>query len=352
MNLLQDSGVLNPELYNALRKRFGSVRLMNAGMRAEYESQMFTAANGENKKGLTMISWGEGYKVCCPICGDQRFRLIVNHRHNTIDPKTGRSFGRLATCFNEGCDLGDFDDRFLKPYIYSKHITIQATAGETDVEMGPAPVPGRCTLLSTLSPDHSAIRLLTTGKKKHNIAKLENKYGVCFCFDGSNDYKTMTDRIVLPVVYNGLMVGWQGRTTIDEKPKYYTMPGLRKGRILVNYDKAKLKPIVVVTEGFFDAVAVGDCGVAILGSKLTPHQKRLLYYTWKDGALVMMLDSDDEEAQEEAKKVVVEAKDAYANGAANVVLPRGFDADEIDKRELWTEIYRQCSSQGVSLPTV
>ena len=355
MTILQESGVLNPELFNALRRRFGHVRLMNEGVRAEFEGTMLTDKGDDDgelqlKHVVNMITWGEGYRVCCPICRDQRFRLIINHRHNTLDPRTDKNIGRLAHCFNERCDLGDFDDRFLKPYIYSKRITIEATAGEADAEMGPASVPGKCTLLSTLSPDHPAIKLLTTGKKRHDINKLENKYGACFCYDGSADYKTMTDRIVLPVVYNGLMVGWQGRTTINEKPKYYTMPGLRRGRILVNYDKAKLKPMVIVTEGFLDAVAVGDCGVALLGSKLTAHQKRLLYYTWKAGALVMMLDSSDDEAQETARKAVEEAQGVYANGAANVVLPDNADPDEMDKRELWNQIYRQCSEQGVSLP--
>ena len=349
MNTTEEAKMLNPALYNALRKRFGRVRLMNTGVRAEFEPGVITRDDGDNKLVLTLTNWGEGYKVCCPLCGDQRFRLIINHRHNTIDPKTGRTFGQLANCFNEGCDLGDFDDIYLKPYIYGKKISIASTVGEPDAEMGPAPSPGRCTKLSALAPSHSAIKMLTTGKKRFDIYEIENKYGVCFCFEGSEDYRAMTNRIVLPIVYNNLMVGWQGRTVTEEKPKYWTMPGLRKGRILFNYDVAKLKPLVVVCEGIFDAIAVGDCGVALLGKKLTAHQKRLLYYTWKNGALIMLLDSDDEEAQVEARKVVDEAKGAYANGAASVVLPDKLDPDEMGKRELWEEIYKQANKQGVKL---
>ena len=83
MSVLSTSKLLNPELYNSLSRTFGQVRVMNLGVAMRY-AVAHNSVSGD--KEINIREWGETYKVCCPKCGDRRFRLLINHRHDTTEP--------------------------------------------------------------------------------------------------------------------------------------------------------------------------------------------------------------------------------------------------------------------------
>ena len=95
---------LCPELFASLKKCFGSVLIANPGeeLRATPMTDPFT---GQEK--LNISSSGEYYRVCCPMCGDTRHRLWINHRW--------AKYNWLLTCFNEGC----YDDPLRRAHLHS-----------------------------------------------------------------------------------------------------------------------------------------------------------------------------------------------------------------------------------------
>ena len=348
--------LFNPRLYTSLKQTFGRVKVTNIGQPMDFTiSRDATKRSTDRYSKIIIIhSWGEAYRVCCPKCNDRRFRLFVNHRHRTIDADSKVPFGNKVRCFNEECDHSDFDDRYLKPYMRrGQPVLTKGSMSSEEMMLGPAPLPGLCAKLTSLSNDGAVLTYLRNRKGGgFSPDILEQDYGVCYCYHADEEFPIMTNRLLIPVYYSNILVGWQGRAIDDDtRPKYFTMPGFPKGRVLYNYDRARHKPFVIVCEGVFDAMRIGDCAVSVLGSTITDIQKRMLYYTWKSGAMLIMFDPDDPKAQEKAQETVEEChkSDMFLGGVGNIVLPPGTDPADIPHRELWKEIYTQCKQQRIRL---
>jgi hypothetical protein len=97
---MENKKMLNPKLYNLLRERLGSVRVVKEG------EPMVTKPMPPDKDGrpqMQIESWGEGYKVDCPLCKDTKARLFVSHRYGVHDPATGSDNLQLCKCFRRNC---------------------------------------------------------------------------------------------------------------------------------------------------------------------------------------------------------------------------------------------------------
>ena len=173
-------------------------------------------------------------------------------------------------------------------------------------------MPGTLVPLSYLDEDHQAISYLTG--RGFDPRLLEENYGICYCSEGkkyAGGLFDTTNTIMIPVYQNGQAVAWQARLLynpdkLDDRscealgfmkdedgdfvkpPKYFTMPGFDKGKMLWNFDWARRSNLVVVTEGVFDAVAVGRCAVACFGKGVTEEQAGVLRYYWD--LVVLLLD--------------------------------------------------------------
>jgi DNA primase len=113
-------------------------------------------------------------------------------------------------------------------------------------------------------------------------------------------------------------------------PKYFTMPGLDKGKIFYNYDWARQSNMVVVCEGVFDAIAVGRCAVAAFGKGLTDEQVNMLRAYWD--LVVVLLDPGDAE-----KEMIALSKKLPVNTL--YMMLRGYkDAGEAPREEIWRQI--------------
>jgi len=106
---------------------------------------------------------------------------------------------------------------------------------------------------------------------------------------GSNNYYDVyRGRIIFPLInQGGKIVGFSGRTIINEDPKYINTkdtPIFKKSDYIYNLDKAKTeirrKKEVMVTEGEFDAITPFIKGikniVALKGTAFTTNQAKLL----------------------------------------------------------------------------
>ena len=346
--------VVNPGLYDALAARYGEVRISNQGQPylVRQVQDHLRPLHYTNE----CVEPGEHYVICCPYCGDSRFRLYISHRYCTLEGT--RLFGRhLIHCFNEGCDTTNFDKLIFQSRKYPVSAAVLAPPTATDFKK--ATLPGRCVPLETLPQDHPAIQYLTVGRKNpagypapFSPAELSRNWGVCFCEQAEQHKGYATElvqgRLIIPVWWDGQLIGWQARAiTRDADPKYYTMPGLPKQRILYNGDRARQFNFGVIVEGVFDAFAVGGCAVATLGHKLSWSQRELLSKWFGDKAVCLLYDPD---AVKDIELNLLLMRGMFKGGLFSVSLAPKWDAGCMPPAFLWHMIREAGAKAGVRVP--
>jgi hypothetical protein len=217
-------------------------------------------------------------------------------------------------------------------------------------------MPGALTELQSLSEDHPARQYIS--RRKFNHVELNDKFGIRYCYEGrwfgGHTFNT-TNTLIFPIWMGGKIVGWQSRLLYmpdeltesecemfgfrkdDEgdyirPPKYFTSPGLEKGRALFNYDNARRSDVVVVTEGPFDAIGVGSCAVATLGKGVTEQQANIIKLYWR--VAVVMLDPGD------ADKEMMELMSRLHRTIPTLCIQlQGYkDPGEAPRTEIWKQI--------------
>ncbi len=361
---------LNPKLYNGLVRAFGSVRIAKEG-----ESMGFrTVTNPLTHKPNTQIMpgcGGEDYKICCPFCGDTRFRLEISHRWNTTDPITGARFGlHLMRCYNDGCDANldaSTADRVLcqerlmdrmSPYV-ARALGLRTPVAQPK-KLTEAKLPGKCVPITQLPEDHPAIQYLS--ERGFDPVWLEDMFRLVFCLEDANE--NVSGRIIIPVYRENKLVGWQaryvGEPPADYIPKYYTMPGLPKRQVLYNYDVAMYSRFGVIVEGVTDVWRVGNQGVAILGSTMSNQQIALAKAAWGEQGIGLMLDPElvaelrqRPDRPTSYEKIVERLSDptAFKWGLLQIKLALGTDPGSTASAEqLWAIIQSQAQAAGYIHP--
>ena len=103
--------LLNEGLYKALTVAFGDVHVINPGVSAEVDYPP-PLTHGLIEEPIptpiyaNRIRGGEQYAVCCPFCGDKRYRLYFSHLWNadlTLGSIVYHCSDSLVRCFNEEC---------------------------------------------------------------------------------------------------------------------------------------------------------------------------------------------------------------------------------------------------------
>jgi hypothetical protein len=97
-----------------------------------------------------------------------------------------------------------------------------------------------------------------------------------------------SNRIIIPFLYKGDIVGWTARTVGDAKPKYLSeqQPGY-----VFNLDSQQdNREVVICCEGPFDALSINGC--ALLGAEIKDSQNWLLKQLGKE--IVLVPDRDHE----------------------------------------------------------
>ncbi len=348
------TGPLNPTLYNALVARYGEVRISNPGQPYLVQQQVnpYRSAGYLN----VCVDPGEYYVICCPQCGDTRFRLYINHRYCTIEGT--KLFGRhLIHCFNEGCELPNFYKIVYEPRKYPRAASVMAPPEALEIKS--VTMPGRCVPLDQLPADHPAIRYITVDRKTpaggpapFDPVVLSRDWGVCYCEHAERGAgyapELVEGRIVIPVCWEGKLIGWQARGIHPgANPKYYTMPGLPKQRILFNGDRAKTQLFGVIVEGVFDCFAAGITSVATLGHKLSWAQRELLSKWFGNGAVALIY--DPEEVQDIELNLHL-MKGMFKEGIFSVPIAAGWDPGCLPTEFLWSLIRDAAAKAGVRIP--
>jgi hypothetical protein len=348
--------VLNPQLYMLLQSMCaGGVIVANQGERfvASWSTDPTT-----HRAQSHICSSGEYYRVNCPFCRDTRHRLWINHQFGMNDP-SGRPLYYLAVCYNDNC-LADFYNRqklsrdlfgFRNANERRPCFLLPPPTFDTGFSTGPAPLPGQLIPMSQLArsvPDHHAVTYLC-GKRRYT-AHMMDYYDLSYCASPSPAYRMAHDRIIFPITMNGVLKGWQARYigTADWKkiPKYWGLPGMKKGHFLYNFDHAKDKNFVVVVEGPTDAHVVGDHAVSLLGKSMSHTQLELILQTWPGKPVLLILDP---EAEQESRGML-SLMQQYGAIVLQIQLPPGYDCGDYDRTTLWNIIHNQSRQAGIILP--
>ena len=303
--------VLNPALFEALKREFGEVRVGDRG----------TAMNGRHVRypggqvRLVTSTSGEYYKVCCPFCNDTRFRLWINHRWGVRDPVTESRHRWAAICYNEAC-LALEENRVA---LIKRTSWYHRSAGEGRVTIRPGqivdhgrpkPLPADFVRLDALKRGHPA-RKYVKGRG-FSPDKVAARWGVGYSADGPFPGRGV-GRLVIPIyrVVDGTaeVWGWQARTLVDcdHLPKYFTVPDLKKSALL--YGAERVKPgtgPVAVCEGPIDVGRFGKDAVALVGNHASDYQVRLLCRLAAGRRLVVALDGD---ARDEAETLAARLRE-------------------------------------------
>lgn len=292
----------------------------------------------------------------CPVC--HKKKLSVNAR-------TG-----YYKCWRE-CGSGSIAG------LLGPDFKLDTSAIPVVVDEGPPRFmrPGDVCPLTSLDDDHHCILYLK--ERGFDPAKLESEFGVGYCWQGDwfatpkgysdcGRYNT-TDTLVFPMRRNNQILAWQSRLLFNPDilteaecyakgmvndpedgklmrwPKYFTMPGFRKGTMLFNYDGAKLSEVVVVTEGVFDVFAVGRCAVACLGKGVSQQQQTMLMQGWKLALLLLDPDAAKENAMLKARLT------RQGMPSLQITLTGAKDAGDTDRVEIWRQIINTCNKANIDL---
>lgn len=109
-------------------------------------------------------------------------------------------------------------------------------------------------------------------------------------------------RIIIPILLNGKVVSYQGRSYADSKPKYLTCSPEKEvvfhKDTLYNVDNARGRSVIIV-EGAIDTMKLGDNTVATFGTAFTKSQLNQIYHRYDRGFLLF-------DGEEKAQKIARE----------------------------------------------
>ena len=375
--------VLNSSLYERLvaacRKGVlsGHVKVQNKGEQAHVT--YVRDPSDLNRKIYKVQSYGETYQVCCPYCRDTRNRLYVPYFWGTQDRITGRHYSSVIKCFNEDCpkniedfsrdfrdkidilSVGQFRGQKRVPVITDKNLI---PGGDMSSRTG-API-GMTKSVDQL-PESHPVRVFCA-KRGVDPVLATRYFGLGVCTHST--VPSAIDRLVVPIVNEGNIVGWQARymgdstlykcsnplcnvaTSKSEVPdgkvcptckcgnlrktvKWLTAPGLKVSQVLYNYDNALQYPYVVVTEGPMDVIRMGhpDLGscvpgpvVATFGHSLSSQQLMLLLRWQTEGSVYLMYDGDVEQS---TVGTIARLKGLFPGGLVHVKLPKDIDPGDL-----------------------
>jgi hypothetical protein len=298
--------MLNPELYHALAKIFGTPQITSENSPGQYKRPKVSRHDRKSRIWMEVLEWGEVYHVNCPACHDTRGRLYFSHLWGTsclIDgTKRKGFFGRsLHYCQNEQCDVR----KWLENLELARDIELSGKP--TAVKDGGRYIePPEITLppqvLPLTSDDVPKEVMYYLWRRGFNHAYIDEVYGVKYAPEGVElgEHKLFEDRLLIPITRGKKLVAWQTRR-LDDRPKdrfkYITMPGFKKNNALYNMDNAWKYTTVVLCEGVTDVWRIGPHAMALFGKTVSPHQLDILKLMWKtwDATCVVALDADAKE---------------------------------------------------------
>lgn len=287
--------VKNPALFDALTSVFGKVRVTSAGENARWSWDLTKTPR------VPKIDYGgEQYYVCCPVCGDTRYRLEIGHRLLTpLDRNIAPEILRyLYKCHNEGCKFhthpyyAAIEDYLKKNPDLVGFSVARIMSSQASKQNGPeVPVtqdlPSGVLFLRDLPSGHPA-REFVVKKYGFDPDAISDYFKVGYCATPDPKYPAAYNRIIFPIQQDGKWVSWQGRSLDPQATQRWYFPtGFRK--VLYNWDNLPRQrgDVVVITEGIPASIASGPTATAIFGKELDPRRISLIVRDFKTAVIAL-----------------------------------------------------------------
>ena len=349
--------VLNVELYTRLMNAFdNNVKISNQGI--PFVGRILHDKVTGYKK-IEVQQAGEYYCVCCPVCGDTRNRLWINHRWNSelTQGHFTMKLSRLRVCYNEGCqDKPEFYPMLTK--MLNTHGAFKPTRITVDENAKPLPLKplemaGKFIRIDKLPRQHAAVRYIEEVRGM-SAEDLGVNWDVVW-FEYSPVLPPM-NRLFFPFydldehgdkILVGGQAHWLDVYTLNGTPpkedksavKWHTMSGTRKSQHLFNGWRArKQDKLVVVVEGPFDCATLGkEFSVSLFGHTASLKHKQLLWDTWGVKKAMGVLALDPDVAHEPA---VIDLEHWFKSWANHRILrvPDNKDIGDFSRDDAWTLI--------------
>lgn len=149
-------------------------------------------------------------------------------------------------------------------------------------------------------------------------------------------YGRYKNRIMIPVIENGIIITWQGRDISGKAEIPYLSVSEQEANVniknvILNLDKAE-SPLIIV-EGFMDAMTIGSKNaICIMGKGITDRQKELIRI--KDPEeIIIILDGD---AVLEADKMKSDL--SFISKTSYIFLPFNEDCNSLGNDVIWNMI--------------
>lgn len=362
---------LNPGLYDALEREFGSVTIANEG--CQYVGYRQPSMYRRGKWDTPAAFAGEYYRVSCWQCNDTRQRLWVNHMFGVVD-EGGDDHLYLAHCFNESCVVSRDVQMELFDRLFPFNYNARRNLGSLRRVSAPVPQPVApvvdvpVALPSPLLPLHdpSAARACDyLHSRGFSPSLLAETYGIAYCPESHNPRPAIHDRLVIPIytlrrssVFDeqrdeGVLAGWQARALYEtNQAKYLTMKDMAKSNVLYGLPQAKRSTgPVVVTEGVTDVWRLRHNAVASLGKTVSERQCQLILQHFGNRPIVVLFDRDAAEENHVAAQAIRRTRRMYQNEGPVIAgqLPDGRDdAGDCSHVEVWAAVW--ASLQGIVVP--
>lgn len=254
------------------------------------------------KFGIVRVTGLEAY-INCPFC----------HLRG-LTPNTTYKLGIHLTKHVYHCFRCDAKGRlsYLIPQIPDEKI-IQEPTKETDLERLPGPA------IPLLQAPYPACEIIkrTLSAKNWEVSEIA-KYSY-FVEEYKKGEMNSGPRIIFPITMNGIYAGFQARTIYkDDRIKYISATGIKRNRVMWNYDRAfTQREQLVITEGFFDCIRTGlDDAVATLGKIITEAQLAIIKLADFKRVIIFLDPDAEKELYANADKLKLYVKTYIAHATA------------------------------------
>ena len=290
---------------------------------------------------------GEELHICCPVCGEHRYRLYIGLKNglvychncgfkgsviNLIQYVENVSYTRASLIFN------DIRGAMVLPVDVAQSLEYKLLAlDQYQVVKRPIPLPteyqeliGSQQLLAKKALRYLQSRAITPDQVQ--------KYHMGFCALGE-----YAGRIIIPIYEGDQLKFWVARAIsshvkLKEKSPSNKEYQYSKSEVIFNIDRAaKQYHTAVISEGIFDALSWGDIGVSLLGKMLYGEQLRILlnYKSLLSDGIYIALDAD---AFDSAMKIARQLSDFFT--VHIISIPPEFDdpnnyLQTHSKKDMW-----------------
>lgn len=231
---------------------------------------------------------GKEIHICCPICGESRYRMYINLGTGKVYCHNCQFAGNMITLIQnvEGVSwtkanktFQDIKGNLSIPENVKDEIERNIFSGDfrSDLAKRAIPLPEEYIPINLDTANFRVKRAIRYLMSRGITKKQIKQHNMGFCSSGE-----YANRVIIPITEGGELRFWVARAISKDAKLKEKSPSdedyqISKSEVIFNLDRAAKKyRSIVITEGIFDALSFSDIGVSLLGKSLYQEQLNIL----------------------------------------------------------------------------